>query len=69
MIAIKQLYIASDFNSSLKYFCGYWETTKKFLSNIFSNEITPDENFPGYGMFSIHVQLISDRVCSKVIFN
>ena len=48
MIAIKQLYISSDFNLLLKYFHGYWETTKIFLSNIFSNEIIPDKNFPDY---------------------
>ena len=48
MIAIKQLYISSDFNLLLKYFHGYWETTKIFLSNKFSNEIIPDKNFPDY---------------------
>ena len=52
MIADKQLatYIASDFNSLLKYFRGYWVTTKIFLLNIFSNEIIPDENFPDYSI-------------------
>ena len=51
MIAIEQLYkaIVSNFNSLLKYFRVHWETTKIFLSNIYSNEIIPDENFPGYG--------------------
>ena len=51
MIAIGQLHIYSysDFNSLLKYFRGYWETTKNFLSNIYSNEIIPDENFPDNG--------------------
>ena len=33
----------------LKYFHGYWQATKIILSNIFSNIITPDENFPDYG--------------------
>ena len=33
-----------------KHFRGYWETTKNFLSNIFSNKIIPDENFPDYGI-------------------
>ena len=35
--AIEQL--ASDFNSVLKYFHGYWKTMKIFFSNIFYNEI------------------------------
>ena len=48
MIAIVQL--ASDFNSLLKYFCGYWKATKIFLLNIFSNEIIANEKFPEYGM-------------------
>ena len=33
----------------LKYFCGYWETTKIILLNISNNEIILDENFPDYG--------------------
>ena len=47
MIAIEQL--TSNFSLLLKYFCGYWETTKIFLSNIF-NEIIASENFPEYGI-------------------
>ena len=39
---------------SLKYFRGYWETTKIFLSNISNNEIIPDENFPDYGRSTPH---------------
>ena len=35
--------------SLLKYFCGYWYGMKVILSNIFNNEIIPDENFPDYG--------------------
>ena len=51
MIANEHLYrLASDFNSLLKYFHGYWETTKTFLSNIFHNEIISDEYFPDYGI-------------------
>ena len=47
MITIEQLAlaIASDLNLLLKYFHGYWETMKIFLSNIYSNEIFSDENF------------------------
>ena len=44
MIAIQQVYIHIA-SKLLKYFCGYWETTKIFISNIYSNEIIPDENF------------------------
>ena len=53
MITIEQLdlAIASDFNSLLKYFRGYWETMEIFLSNIYSNEIISDENFPDYGTY------------------
>ena len=43
MIAIEQL--ASNFNSLLKYFSGYWETTKHFLLNIFNNEIITNKIF------------------------
>ena len=54
LIAIEQLYyIASDFNSLLKYFRGYWETTKKLLSNIYSNKIIPDKHFPDYGTLGL----------------
>ena len=53
MIAIEQLFIASNFNSLLKYFRVYWETTKIFLLNIYSNEIIPDKNFPDYGMSNL----------------
>ena len=49
MIAIEQL--PSDFNLVLKYFHGYWETMKIFLSNIFNNEINPNQNFPEYGSY------------------
>ena len=49
MIAIEHLYIACDLNLLLKYFCRYWEATKIFLSNIFSNEIILDKNFPDHG--------------------
>ena len=53
MITIEQLAlaIASDFNLLLKYFRRYWETTKIFLSNIYSNKIISDENFPYYGTY------------------
>ena len=40
---------ASYFNLLLKYFRGYWETTKIFLSSISNNEIIPDKIFPDYG--------------------
>ena len=50
-------YVASDFNSLLKYFCGYWETTKNFLSNIFSNEIIPDEKFQATVCTQMHAQI------------
>ena len=43
---------ASYFNSLLKYFRGYWETTKNFLSNIYNNEIIPDKNFPDYSIWA-----------------
>ena len=61
MIAIEQLasYIASDFNSLLKYFRGYWETTKNFLSNICSNKIIPEENFPDYSNYNSYLTVIS----------
>ena len=42
--------IIASGNSPLKYFRGYWETTKIFLSNISNNEIVSDENFPDYGI-------------------
>ena len=51
MIAIEQL--ASNFNSLLKYFHQYWETTKTFLLNIFNNEINSKENFPEYEYYSV----------------
>ena len=44
------------FNSLLKYFRGYWQTTKIFLSNICNNEIIPDKNFPDYGITSMVVE-------------
>ena len=43
----------SYFNLLLKYFRGYWETTKNFLSSIFSKKIIPDKNFPEYGISKI----------------
>ena len=58
MIAIEQLFIASDFNLLLKYFHGYWETTKIFLWNIFSNEIIPDKNFPDYSILYVRTYLV-----------
>ena len=53
MITIEQLglAIASDFNSLLKYFRGYWETMEIFLSNVYSNEIISDKNFSDYGTY------------------
>ena len=45
------LAIASDLNSLLKYFHGYWETTKIFLLNIYSNGIISDEKFPDNGTY------------------
>ena len=32
----------------LKYFLRYWQAIKIILSNIFSNKIIPDENFPDH---------------------
>ena len=43
------VHIASYSYRLLKYFHGYWQATKIILSNIFNNEIIPDENFPDYG--------------------
>ena len=57
MIAIEQLYIGSDFYSLLKYVRGCWETTKKFFSNIYSNKIIWDENFPDYGTVHFFISL------------
>ena len=45
--AIEQL--ASDINSVLKYFHGYWKTMKIFLSHIFNNEIIPNKIFSEHG--------------------
>ena len=59
VIAIEQL--ASNFNSLLKYFRGYWETTKIFVLNIFKNKVIPNENFPEYGMYLWVKQPIKDN--------
>ena len=48
MIAIEQL--VSDFNPLLIYFCGYWETTKIFLSNNFNNKVIPNKKIPEYSI-------------------
>ena len=56
MIANEQL--ASNFYSLLKYFHEYCKTTKIFLSNIFSNEIISDENFPDYGIITWYQDLM-----------
>ena len=42
-IATEQL--ASDFNSLLIYFRGYWETIKLFVSNIVNNKSNSKRNF------------------------
>ena len=52
-------YIASNFNALLKYFRGYWETTKIFLLNICGNEIIPDENLPDYGNYNSYLTVMS----------
>ena len=50
MVSITIEWLASDFNSLLKYFCWYWEIMKIFFSNIFNNEIITGKHFPEYNM-------------------
>ena len=50
---------ATNFNSLLKYFCGYWETTKNFLSNILNSKIIANKNFAEYGMSSNYCSVIT----------
>ena len=62
--------IASYSYRLLKYFRGYWQATKIILSNIFNNEIIPDENFPDYGMkvYEAHkIYIYSNLPCMQYL--
>ena len=50
----------------LKYFHGYWETTKIFLSNTSNNEIIPDENFPDYGSAKLALVNVTPLKCWRL---